>query len=491
MSASSAGPEPRPGRFARFARIAAFELRALAADLTLAVLALLFLGVLGLAAANGARFAEARARTVGEIVAQAEADLAQGRAEVAAIESGRAPAPSPFADPRSPWRVRVPAVLPPHPLAALAIGQSDLLPYAASINLFTVKHALFANYEVENPLQLLSGRFDLGFALLFLFPLLILAFSYDVLAGERERGTLALSLAQPVSLGTLVLAKFAARAALVVGLGVGVSFGSLALRGAFAEGALAGHGGRLALWAAVIASYGLFWLALALGVNAFGRSPAGNATALFGLWIVLALVVPSLLSAAVERREDAPSRMAFVAASRQAENATQKEGEKLLAKYYFDHPELSGEPDPTDFSARYYAVRLDLERRLLPLARDFDQALLSERRALARFRLLSPTVVAHDALLDLAGTGYVRHGRYVAQVEGWVDRWRSRFAPGLFRREPLRGGDLATLPRFAFVEEDHDALVRRSLGALGSILGPTLLLGVLGIVALRRFRVVA
>jgi ABC-2 type transport system permease protein len=57
----------------------------------------------------------------------------------------------------------------------------------------------------------------------FLFPLRILALSYNLLSAEREQGTLALVLSQPVRLSTVVLGKLVARFGLVVVLGAALT----------------------------------------------------------------------------------------------------------------------------------------------------------------------------------------------------------------------------------------------------------------------------
>lgn len=143
------------------------------------------------------------------------------RQELEAIEAGGQPS-SPFADPRSPLVLGGPsgsqtAVLAPGPLTALAIGQSDLLPYYYDVNIYTNESSFQQNGEVENPLNLMVGRFDLAFAVIYLLPLLVLALSSNVLSEEREQGTLALTLSQPVSARNVVTVKLAFRALLVVG----------------------------------------------------------------------------------------------------------------------------------------------------------------------------------------------------------------------------------------------------------------------------------
>ena len=102
---------------------------------------------------------------------------------------------------------------PPVPLAALAVGQSDLLPYYYDVSIYTNESTFQQNGEVENPLNLMVGRFDLAFVVIYLLPLLVLALSYNVLSEEREQGTLALTLSQPVSARSVVAAKLWFRAA--------------------------------------------------------------------------------------------------------------------------------------------------------------------------------------------------------------------------------------------------------------------------------------
>ena len=84
------------------------------------------------------------------------------------------------------------AILPPAPLAPVAVGQRDLQPQALRL---TTEDHLSSQRENETamsgPTRLMTGAFDLGFLFVFLFPLVVIALSYELLSGERERGTLA------------------------------------------------------------------------------------------------------------------------------------------------------------------------------------------------------------------------------------------------------------------------------------------------------------
>ena len=91
------------------------------------------------------------------------------------------------------------ALLPPAPLSALAIGQGDVYPNYIKVTARSLD-ALVSGDQIEHPLAVASGQFDAAFVVLFLYPLLIFAVSFDLTATERDRGTLRMVLAQPVTL---------------------------------------------------------------------------------------------------------------------------------------------------------------------------------------------------------------------------------------------------------------------------------------------------
>ena len=58
--------------------------------------------------------------------------------------------------------------MPPGSLAALSIGQSDLLPYYFRMTT-EARENVTSGAELENPQRLLTGRFDLAFVLIYYF----------------------------------------------------------------------------------------------------------------------------------------------------------------------------------------------------------------------------------------------------------------------------------------------------------------------------------
>lgn len=453
-------------------RIIKHDLRGLVADKTLLIIGVLFTLLIGYGVYNGASWAARRAELINEAERAATEALNAQRQQVLDIEAGRKTLTDLPAAGR-PSGLNALAYMPPTTLSALSVGQSDLLPYSTNIGVYSTKDTLVTQSETDNPVNLLAGRFDLAFVLIYLYPLLILALSYNLLSQERESGTLQMTLAQaPLALRTFALGKVLSRASIVLAIGLVVLLTGILLSGA--DLTAEGVGVRLLLWVAAITAYTFFWFAVAVLVNAGGFSSATNATASIAIWLLLVVVLPALLNIAATSLHPLPSRLELISRLRENDNETNREGKNLLARYLTDHPELApgGEaPNLDDFTTRYYAQKQETERRALAEVSAYDQQLARQQRVINRYRFLSPAIVMQETLNDIAGTSRTRHERFAAQVRNFMDEWRARYVPMVFRKVNLRPAEYDAVPRFQFSEEPTgDVGTRAGLGVGGLLL---------------------
>lgn len=459
-----------------FTRIIRHDLRLLASDRSLALVAALFTLLLAYAMWNGAGTARARGRAIGEAAGAAAAELDIQRQQVIDVREGRKSAADIFGLGR-PSNVQVLAALPPAPLAPLSLGASELLPYAATVNIFSTKDELVKQSELDNPLNLLAGRFDPAFLFVYLYPLLVLALSYNLLSQEKEQGTLALTMAQPVSLARLIAGKTIARAGLLLALASAATLVALILGGVrFADGEVAT---RFLLWLAALAAYTCFWFALAAVVNLFGRSSAANAATLAAAWLALVVIYPALLNAAATMLHPLPSRLHFINDARDAENETNREARTLLARYMNDHPELASgdvETNVKDFQLRYFVQKQELERRAFAQAAGYEAQLARQQTTINRFGFFSPAITLQETMNDLAGTSRRRHERFTAQVRGLIDAVRDQYAPLVSRRATLDADDYLRAPRFTFRDETGGEVARGVLWKILLLTAPALAL---------------
>jgi ABC-2 type transport system permease protein len=292
-----------------------------------------------------------------------------------------------------------------------------------------------------------------------------------------------------VSLRTLVTGKIALRFLLVVALAVGLSLTGVLIGGAnmSADGWLP----RLALWVGVVATYGAFWFAVAVGVNALGASSATNAMALSGIWLALVLLVPSLLNVFIKVAHPVPSRVELINSMRDASSEASAQGSKLLARYLEDHPELAPEStNQSNFNIVGFAVQDEIEKKMQPVLDQFDVQLSNQQALLDRYRYLSPAIVTQSALNDLAGTSAHRYQHFLGLADKFHAEWRAWFTPRTINAVKLTPNDVEALPSFHYEEEPTGAVLARVSGALAGLVLPTLLVIGLSAAALRRYRVV-
>ncbi|MFM8532424.1 MAG: ABC transporter permease [Acidimicrobiia bacterium] len=475
-----------------FGRILKHEWRALTADATVWAIAAIFAAAIGYGVWNGGRWVTFQRGALQSAAAEESARYDRLKAQVAALSAPGAKV-SPFADPRSPSNLggrlgpRY-AMLPPGPLAPLAIGQSDLLPYYFKVSTDARENIVTAT-EIENPNRLLAGRFDLAFVIIFLYPLLILALTYNMLSSEQEQGTLSLALSQPVSLRTMVSGKVALRALVLLALLVAFSAAALAVTGA--DLSAPGAATRLSLWLAIVAAYGAFWFALSIAVAALGKNSTTNATILASAWLVLIVMTPSLFNLMASVFYPVPSRVEMVQATRVAQDEANKGGAQALARFYDDHPELAtGDPAQAmnDFNVVRVAVNDEVERRVRPVVDRYEAQLAKQQGMMDSLRFLSPAILMQGALNDIAGTGTERHRDYLAQVDAYHQRWRDYFVPKIFAKALM--ADFDAIPRFEYREEPTGAVAARVAMALAGLLIPAVAIAVFGLRRLGRFAVI-
>jgi ABC-2 type transport system permease protein len=442
---------------------------------------------------NGARWV-ASARQTLQLARATEAEtIARQREEADAIVAGRLPGGS-FSDPSVPGVVGGTfgggrfALLPPEPLAVLSIGQSDLRPSYVQVSLQPIQTVLSRD-EIENPQTLLVGRFDFAFVLVYLFPLVIIALSYQLLSAERENGTLSLLLSQPIALGTLLTGKVLARLLLllsVVGGMVAIAslVGGIDLAGAETSA-------RLLLAGVVIIAYGLFWFALAVVINLLRSGSAANALALLAAWLALVIVVPATVNVVAARLYPAPSRMELVQAIRRGSDAAEAKAAQLLAEYFRDHPDMvpgGANPNMSEFYSRTIAVQTEAEASAAPIIERFATQMAAQRRLVDRFQYLSPAVLTRTALNDLAGSGDARYQDFVRQIEAYHARWRDFFVARIMRQSKMGSADHDRIPLFQYVAESEASVRARVVRSLGGLFVPVGVLVAVASALARRHR---
>lgn len=447
-----------------FLRIIKNEWRNLFAERAFLILAIGFAILLGYGIFNGASWISERKAQSRNLLEAQEKDFADKRQKTSRGFKGSTEPGNYEPDPSDPYTIGMSlqyAVLPFASGAVFSLGQADVLTLDAGVTVSTLTRTKADKTGFENPLSFLAGRFDLSFVVIYLLPLFVLALSFNLLSNEREQGILQLLLAQPLKLKNLVTAKLAAQFGLILALVLGVS-----LIGVFLSisNFSADFWARCLLWILLVAAYAAFWFALAAFINSFGFSSAANAVVASAGWLILVLILPSLLNVFISIAYPVPSRGEFVSAVRSVNLDMRRDGSRLLAEHYQDHPELmpkDGKADVNDFGLAFVYIQREQKKRVDEIEERFAAQLAAQQNLVKTFRFLSPSIIAQEASNDIAGTGLERYQHFRRQVKEFDQNWADYFLPKIYRKENLSAADFDAIPRFKYTEESFGNLFNR------------------------------
>lgn len=447
------------------------------ADRSLVLVSTLLVLLLGYAFYVGLAETVSRDERVQELVLQQERKQSDTIETVKRIMSGQEK-PDAFKNPLNPALVGsslggLYAIMPNSALSPLALGQSDLLPNHYKISNRNKTKFMYQT-ENESPWNLLSGRFDPVFVLVYLFPLFVFAVSYNLLSSEKEQGTLRMQLSHPVTLQMLMFGKLLARMVPVLGvviLTLLLLFLIMRWDAVMPENTL-----HLIVAFIFILAYGLFWFALAFLINSFGFSSASNALILVGSWVFLVLVAPVLLNVFVSHVSPVPSRTQLATETRLVTIDGLNRYHELLSSDYrhVQAPSMliasNGKFEVPGRLKAFFLINKAVDEKIEVLLDDFETSLRKQQDLVERFGFISPSILTYEGLVSLAGTGTRRYQHFKQQVNDYHQQWKDFFEPRIMSGEAMNVSDFRDLPRFSWQELDGHTLIVESLAKVSQIL---------------------
>ena len=331
---------------------------------------------------------------------------------------------------------------PPTDFAFAALGQRDTAPWLHRVRMLALEGQIH-EADMKNADFGLIGRFDFAFLAAAVAPLLLILLLHDLRGGERVAGRHDLLVATAGKPSRLWLPR------------AGVRFGGLALAllvpfwiGAGLEGAALAT--VLTASALVIGALLVWWLI----VEAIGRlraSPAVLLTALVGIWLTLALLVPAISRVVIEAATPVPDGTEILMLQREAVNdAWDIPKEATMTPFLARHPEwepLSTVEKPFEWKW-YYAFQQVGDMRAEPIARAYREGRLARDRAAGLAAFLSPTALVERGFERLAHTDMRAMIAYEDHVRAFHEELRAFHYPLFFRDPPYDAAVFDDLPRY-------------------------------------------
>ncbi|WP_299534672.1 ABC transporter permease subunit [Ulvibacterium sp.] len=428
-----------------------YELKLLLRSRWIQLLSLMLLVLFGFSAFNGQQKVEKRRSDIAEAHLEMRENDAMMLMLLDSVEHGLEVSVPYWTIPSSPMALgnyypRV-AAMEPQPMAFLSTGQADLFTHYVKPTVSGDDFAL--NFtEMTSPVQLLFGSFDLAFVIVYLLPLLIIAFSYNVLSAERENGSIRLLAAQPITIQEWVMQKLGLRffwMALLVTVTLILAFLLIGMD-------IVAQATSFLSFLALVLAYMLFWFALAFLINLQAGSSAKNAVALLGLWVVFVLFVPSVVNQLGNTFYPMPSRTLMINEMRSLKEEVAKKQDEILDNFLRDHPEyaLNDTTQSRGFYHRYMASQRLIREELSPAVNAYEEQLQKQQDWIGRFKWISPAILAQESLNEMAGTSTENYEDFRKQVIAFAETWRGHLTPFLYNNRDFSQKDYPNLPKFIY-----------------------------------------
>lgn len=322
-------------------------------------------------------------------------------------------------------------------LAGLSIGQRDINPSLQSITIRNLEEQKYAT-DLQNPLYQMLGNMDFSFVLIYLFPLIIIAFCFNLISEEKEEGTWSLVLSQSANPLKMLRLKMLVRYTSVL-----VVLLSLLLVAKFYL-VIPFNAAFLAFILTSIL-YVSFWFSLAWLVVSFQKNSSQNALILLLSWVMLTIVLPAGINAITVTLYPVPEAFSTVLESRDGyHNKWDEPKEPTVAKFHQHYPQFNQykHPEGKDYSwLWYYAMQQMGDDEAAADAQAFKEKLQQRNTFSSIAGLFFPTIHTQLSLNALSLSDMDNYLHFIEELEDFHEQKRLHFYPKIFTDAAVSGED--------------------------------------------------
>lgn len=312
-------------------------------------------------------------------------------------------------------------------ISAISIGQSDVNPPLQTVTIRGLEGQKY-DADFENPSLLMSGNLDLGFVIIYLFPLVLIAMMFNLYSEEKEQGAWRILAAQTNAKMTFLLKKLSVRIlfvllVLVVLLLFAAAYLHIPMNANF--------------WVLFIQSifYLLFWSAICLLIVSFQKKSSFNALSLISIWVVLTILLPATVNNYVINTYQVPEALHAMLEQRDGYHEKWDLEKKAAMKGFLnEYPQYKDIPVPEDkFSwLWYYAMQHNGDMESFATSRDMKTK-IEKRNAISEgVAFFVPTMHTQLSFNKLAGTNMIGHIHFLDVLTDFHSKLREGFYPKIF-----------------------------------------------------------
>ncbi len=317
-----------------------------------------------------------------------------------------------------------------NPLSGISIGQADVNSTVKRITIKTFEGQKF-DADLVNPMNLQSGNLDLSFIIIYLFPLLVIVLTFNVISEETETGTWSLVAIQAISKLRFIISKLSIRLILLLFV--------LIFLFCFAKFMLdiPINGNFLSMLGLSIL-YVIFWFTLAFFVIVFKKTSGFNALLLLSIWLLLIILLPAGINAYVSSKYPVPEALSTAIAQRDGYH-TKWDTDKFatIEKFYQHYPQFKKYGYPTDgFNWLWYYAMQQMGDDDSKNQQDSLSKKIKLRENISKqISSIIPNMHIQLAFNASAGTSMSQHIDYLHETEAFHEKLRLFFYPKIFEEQ--------------------------------------------------------
>jgi len=326
----------------------------------------------------------------------------------------------------------------PNAWAAFANGQRDINPYLISVTMLGLEGQIY-DTDINNPVSLLLGNMDLSFVFIFLFPLVIIAFSYNLLSEQKESGVWSLLSAQTNRSFQVIWQKFLVRVAVIFSVALLLLFVAILYLHLPVDFIFVSI-------TTLIIFYLAFWFAVSFYIISLAKSSNFNASALVAIWVLICIVIPASLNLFLTRNYPIPEALQNVINQREGYHEKWDMAKEVTMKPFFEHyPELKQYPFPQEKTFSwfwYYAMQQMGDDQAIASRRAIETKLAARQQFTNTLAFFFPTIQTQLGINNMAGSDLNTHLDFQQAVRKYHEQIRLHFYPGIFLNKAVDSTDV-------------------------------------------------
>ena len=298
------------------------------------------------------------------------------------------------------------------------IGQAEQYGFYKEVDFGDSVYDADMTEEIANPERLQSGTLDFAFVALYLLPLLLLIFLYNIKGAEADKGFLPLIYSQTGKEHVWLLARVAFYGALLL-----VSIVGLMTYGAMLTGVFASASASILQISYWLTLYLIFWLVIYTLILHYGNSSIGNTLKMLGVWLLFAFIVPATVHQWISIKEPASLMTEFIDVKRDETDKLWEEPEEVIETRINEiYPELkaggeSGNKIPINESATA------ISNEMVKVSIASIEVRNERRNQLIRISYwFNPLTFMQNKLNQLSETHYQDYKAYRDEIQVMIDK---------------------------------------------------------------------